>query len=154
MPNALGRRDVAGRVAAKLDAPQAAGRRALDAVLAALTEALGEGHTVTLTRFGTFAVRRDRGAAGAGPAGRPGGAAADRARPPPGGVPARRRAGQGRQPAAPGARPAGPPGLAPIRDGCRRGWHGGAAAPPAALSRRELPQRPPGRPPWAGVLPW
>jgi DNA-binding protein HU-beta len=57
MPNALGRRDVAGRVAAKLDAPQAAGRRALDAVLAALTEALGEGRTVTLTRFGTFAVR-------------------------------------------------------------------------------------------------
>ena len=58
MPNALGRRDVAGRVAARLGAPPAAGRRALDAVLAALTEALGEGHTVTLTRFGTFAVRQ------------------------------------------------------------------------------------------------
>ena len=57
MPNALGRRDVAGRVAAKLGAPPAAGRRALDAVLAALTEALGEGHTVILTRFGTFEVR-------------------------------------------------------------------------------------------------
>ena len=58
MPNALGRGDVAGRVAAKLGAPQAAGRRALDAVLAALTEALREGHTVTLTRFGTFDVRQ------------------------------------------------------------------------------------------------
>ena len=57
MPNALGRGDVAGRVAAKLGAPPAAGRRALDAVLAALTEALGAGHTVVLTRFGTFAVR-------------------------------------------------------------------------------------------------
>jgi nucleoid DNA-binding protein len=57
MPEALGRGDVAGRVAAKLGSPQAAGRRALDAVLAALTEALGAGHTVTLTRFGTFAVR-------------------------------------------------------------------------------------------------
>jgi DNA-binding protein HU-beta len=58
MPNALGRGDVAGRVAAKLGAPPAAGRRALDAVLAALTEALGEGHTVILTRFGTFDVRQ------------------------------------------------------------------------------------------------
>jgi DNA-binding protein HU-beta len=57
MPNALGRRDVAGRVATKLGASPAAGRRALDAVLAALTEALGEGHTVILTRFGTFDVR-------------------------------------------------------------------------------------------------
>jgi DNA-binding protein HU-beta len=36
----------------------AAGRRALDAVLAALTEALREGHTVILTRFGTFDVRQ------------------------------------------------------------------------------------------------
>jgi len=58
MPNALGRRDVAGPVAARLGAPQAAGRRALDAVLAALTDALREGHTVILTRFGTFEVRQ------------------------------------------------------------------------------------------------
>src|SRR5262245_63383038 len=58
MPNALSRRDVAGRVATRLGAPPAAGRRALDAVLAALTEALGEGHTVVVTRFGTFAVRQ------------------------------------------------------------------------------------------------
>ena len=57
MPDALGRGDVAGRVAATLGAPPPAGRRALDAVLAGLTEALGAGHPVTLTRFGTFAVR-------------------------------------------------------------------------------------------------
>jgi DNA-binding protein HU-beta len=57
MPNALGRGDLAGRAAAKLGAPHDAGRRALDAVLAALTDALREGHTVVLTRFGTFAVR-------------------------------------------------------------------------------------------------
>jgi DNA-binding protein HU-beta len=58
MPNALGRGDLAGRAAAKLGAPHADGRRALDAVLAALTDALREGHTVVLTRFGTFEVRR------------------------------------------------------------------------------------------------
>ena len=57
MPNTLGRRAVAGRVAAKLGAAPAAGRRALDAVLAALTDALREGDAVRLTRFGTFAVR-------------------------------------------------------------------------------------------------
>jgi nucleoid DNA-binding protein len=40
------------------DALSAARRaRALDSVLAALTEALGESRTVTLTRFGTFDVR-------------------------------------------------------------------------------------------------
>jgi DNA-binding protein HU-beta len=58
MPDTLGRGDLAGRAAAKLGAPHAAGRRALDAVLAALTDALREGHTVVLTRFGTFEVRR------------------------------------------------------------------------------------------------
>jgi len=57
VPDALGRGDLAGRAAAKLGAPHAAGRRALDAVLAALTDALREGHTVVLTRFGTFDVR-------------------------------------------------------------------------------------------------
>ena len=96
MPNALGRRDVAGRVAARLGAPQAAGRRALDAVLAALTEALGEGHTVTLTRFGTFAVRQIGARRVRAIRGAPVGAAADRARPPPGRVPARHRARPGR----------------------------------------------------------
>jgi DNA-binding protein HU-beta len=58
MPNALGRGDLAGRVAARLAAPHVDGRRALDAVLEALTDALREGHTVVLTRFGTFDVRR------------------------------------------------------------------------------------------------
>ena len=117
MPNALGRRDVAGRVAAKLGAPQAAGRRALDAVLAALTEALGAGHTVILTRFGTFDVRQmeaRRVRAIRGP--RMG---------QPVTVPAHRRAGF--RPGAELAKAVNPPPPAPVQRGRR-------ATPPAATA--------------------
>jgi DNA-binding protein HU-beta len=128
MPNALGRGDLAGRVAARLAAPHAAGRRALDAVLAALTEALREGHTVILTRFGTFAVR-------------PIGARRVRAiRGPRAGqfvtVPAHRRAGF--RPGTELARAVAPPPPAPTRRGRR-------VAPPAEPAAAA--SRPAARPP-------
>ena len=134
MPNALGRGDVAGRVAAKLGAPPAAGRRALDAVLAALTDALREGHTVTLTRFGTFEVRQI-GARRVRAIRAPGGAAGDRARPPPGGF----RPGTelakavARPPRRPPAGPAGPRPRRrrrPPRAARPPGRRGGGAEPP------------------------
>jgi DNA-binding protein HU-beta len=130
MPNALGRGDLAGRAAAKLGAPHADGRRALDAVLAALTDALREGHTVVLTRFGTFDVRRigaRRVRAIRGPqagqlltvpahrrAGFRPGTELDRAVNPPPPAPARRTR-RAAPPAAPAAAPASGPATRPRR---------------------------------------
>ena len=142
MPNALGRRDVAGRVAARLGAPPAAGRRALDAVLAALTEALGAGHTVTLTRFGTFAVRP----IGARRVRALRGAQAGQLLT----VPAHRRAGF--RSGTELAKAVNPPPPAPARRPRRAapaagtagaaGRHDSPAAPPAALSRPGPPGEP------------
>src|SRR5262245_20626669 len=128
MPNALGRGDLAGRAAARLAAPHVDGRRALDAVLAALTDALREGHTVVLTRFGTFAVR-------------PIGARRVRAiRGPRAGqlvtVPAHRRAGL--RPRARVARAVAPPPPPPARRRRR-------TAPPAAAAAAVPATRPPRR---------
>ena len=58
MAQTLGKGDVAARVASKLKGTHAEGSRALNAVLAAIGEALTEGSSVTLTGFGTFEVRR------------------------------------------------------------------------------------------------
>ncbi len=57
MAKALGKSDVAGRVAGKLKGTQAQGSQALSAVLETIAEALKEGNAVTLTGFGTFEVR-------------------------------------------------------------------------------------------------
>jgi DNA-binding protein HU-beta len=53
----LGKRDISARVAAKLQSTQTEGAQALNAVLEAITDALKERRGVTLTGFGTFAVR-------------------------------------------------------------------------------------------------
>ena len=57
MTQVLGKGDIAARVATKLQGTHAEGSRALNAVIDAVTEALGEGKNVTLTGFGTFEVR-------------------------------------------------------------------------------------------------
>ena len=57
MAKALGKGDVATRVAGKLKSTQAEGGRALNAVLDVISEALKAGEAVTLTGFGTFEVR-------------------------------------------------------------------------------------------------
>ena len=54
---ALGKSDIAGRVAAKLQSTQAEGNRVLNAVLEAITDGLKERKPVTLTGFGTFDIR-------------------------------------------------------------------------------------------------
>jgi DNA-binding protein HU-beta len=54
---ALGKGDIAARVATKLKTTHAEGSRALNAVLETITEALKEHRGVTLTGFGTFDVR-------------------------------------------------------------------------------------------------
>src|ERR687887_1805620 len=54
---ALGKGDIAARVATKLKTTQAEGSRALNAVLETITEALKERRGVTLTGFGTFDIR-------------------------------------------------------------------------------------------------
>jgi DNA-binding protein HU-beta len=58
MPQALGKGDLAGRVASKLRGSHKAAQEALDAVLDSITEALKEGNAVTLTGFGSFDVRQ------------------------------------------------------------------------------------------------
>ena len=57
MAKALGKSDMAARVAAKLKGTHAEGNRSLNAVLEAVTDGLKEGSSVTLTGFGTFEVR-------------------------------------------------------------------------------------------------
>jgi DNA-binding protein HU-beta len=54
---ALGKSDIAARVAAKLQGTHAEGNRALNAVLEAITDGLKERKPVTLTGFGTFDIR-------------------------------------------------------------------------------------------------
>jgi DNA-binding protein HU-beta len=54
---ALGKSDIAARVAAKLQGTHAEGNRALNAVLDAITDGLRERKPVTLTGFGTFDIR-------------------------------------------------------------------------------------------------
>ena len=54
---ALGKSDIAARVAAKLQGTHAEGNRALNAVLDAITDGLKERKPVTLTGFGTFDIR-------------------------------------------------------------------------------------------------
>ena len=58
MAGELGKTDLAARVAAKLKGTHSEGNEALKAVLDAVTEALRDGHRVTLTGFGTFDVRK------------------------------------------------------------------------------------------------
>ena len=57
MAKSLGKGDIAAHVATKFKGTHADGNAALNAVLDAITEALHEGGTVTLTGFGTFEVR-------------------------------------------------------------------------------------------------
>lgn len=57
MADTLGKEDLAGRVATKLKGSHAQGAEALNAVMAAITEALAHGSSVTVTGFGTFEVR-------------------------------------------------------------------------------------------------
>lgn len=58
MAETLGKGQIASRIAKELNGTQAEGNRALNAVLAVITNALKEGDTVTLTGFGTFEVRQ------------------------------------------------------------------------------------------------
>ena len=54
---ALGKTDIAARVAAKLQSTHVEGARALNAVLEAISDGLKERKPVTLTGFGTFDIR-------------------------------------------------------------------------------------------------
>jgi DNA-binding protein HU-beta len=54
---ALGKSDIAARVAAKLQSTHADASRALNAVLESITDGLKERKPVTLTGFGTFDIR-------------------------------------------------------------------------------------------------
>jgi DNA-binding protein HU-beta len=58
MAKGLGKGDIAARVSAQLKGTRSEGDRALNAVLDAVTNALKEGKSVTLTGFGTFDVRQ------------------------------------------------------------------------------------------------
>jgi len=58
MAKGLGKGDIAARVSTQLKGTRSEGDRALNAVLDAVTGALKEGKSVTLTGFGTFDVRR------------------------------------------------------------------------------------------------
>ena len=57
MAKGLGKGDIAARVSTMLKGTRSDGDRALNAVLDAVTGALKEGKSVTLTGFGTFDVR-------------------------------------------------------------------------------------------------
>jgi DNA-binding protein HU-beta len=54
---ALGKSDIAARVAAKMQSTNAEATRALNAVLEAIADGLKERRTITLTGFGTFDIR-------------------------------------------------------------------------------------------------
>jgi len=58
MAKALGKGDIAARVATKLNRSRSESSRAVNAVLDTVTEALRSGRRVTLTGFGTFDVRQ------------------------------------------------------------------------------------------------